>query len=876
LISLLTIHTTLAEEPPAIVLSPLVERYLKDDLLTDEQRREAMIFHGQWDKLTQPSPSEELRLSVLRYKIDPATIDPFDDLLRKQPGHQASPQDLANLAEAHRLAGRPDRWILTYDDHAVKFSVLDRLHLAQVYEDLGQYDKAVEQLAPMREQLLKNADAFTTAEDLTAAAQAVVMLARLEGRPADDFHLANTLLSKAHEEADPLYWPAYVAEAHLLFSKGNPREAMDAIGTALSLNPKSSEAWYLLGMMRARFFDFDTANNAVTELRSINPEHPLADVLTVEIALRQKDIETAQKTIGPALERYPTHRNLLALSAAIQALAYDGQAMKSALERFTELAPGNPLAEFEVGQAYADARQYALAEPHLLSAIGMLPGWSEPQLTLGELYMQWGKIDKAAERLQIASSLDPFHKEITNLQVIVGDMLGYETVEGEGITVRFLPGIDRVLARDIAKQLGDMARVLNARLRHDPPVTTQIDIMPDDQHFAVRLTGMPEIWTIAACTGDVIAMTPPRPGPKRSYGAYNWLNVLGHEYVHVVNLSQTNNRVAHWFTEGCAVHLESTGRTWSTYTMLAEHYNDGTLFDYDDINWGFIRPTEPYHRALAYAQASWLIDYIEQQFGWDKVLAMLEHYQRGVGEHQTIHEVFGTEVGPFMEGFNRWAGEQIKAWGMSSYGVKPEDEEVMRLLSTEKLTDLKAEELDQAIAKHPNEPELLKLRARWVLASGDDQASLAAIKLYQKSRPVDPWADRELARLALKLGEADTAVASLLTLDRIEGDAPEYAVELSRVYRGRKQYDRALYFAERALLREPYNATYRETAATIAVQKEDLERAAFHVESLELLEPTREAHPRRLAVIYQRLGRAQDAEAAKNRADAIKLQAEGR
>ena len=62
---------------------------------------------------------------------------------------------------------------------------------------------------------------------------------------------------------------------------------------------------------------------------------------------------------------------------------------------------------------------------------------------------------------------------------------------------------------------------------------------------------------------------------------------------------------------------------------------------------------------------------------------------------------------------------------------------------------------------------------------------------------VDPWADRQLARLALEAGDADVAIASLQTLDRVEGDVPEYAVELSRVYRGRKDYASALAYAER-------------------------------------------------------------------------------
>ena len=871
-------------EQLTIELSPLVTRLLEDDLLTETQRREAMIFHGQWEQMDDKDNFDAIdlfELNVARHDVsrlkgherdlehlflklikdgfdfDMDAGERFDDLLFA-------------ISTLHFNNGQPQfaNFAPNDFDHPVD-SPRWRLLFAQAYEDLGQYPQAIEQLAGIREQAQTEINAFKTGEDLTAAAEAVIMLARLEGRPAADFHLANQLLSKAHEEVDPLYWPAYVAEAELLMSKGNPQQAIEAVLHALSLNPKSSEAWYLFGAMQTRFFNFDAANQAVKKLREINNEHPLADALAVQVALRQKDMTAATETIDAALERYPTHRLLLSLNAAVQALLYDDGATQQALATFAELAPNNPLAEFWVGQALTDARQYALAEPHLKAAIKMLPGWSEPQLAFGELYMQWGKLDEAAAQLQTASSLDPFHKAITNQLTLSKEMLGYATIETDQFVVRYLPGVDEVLARDVALHMGEMVDQFIERFQHDPPALTQVDLMPDDQHFAVRITGMPDIWTIAACTGDVIAMTPPRPGPKRAYGVYNWLNVMGHEYAHVVNLSQTNNRVPHWFTEGCAVRMETTGRLWTQYTLLARMYNTDGLFTYDELNWGFIRPTEEHHRPLAYAQSAWIKQYIEEEHGWDKALAMLDAYERGVGEHETIQAVFGFDHDELMRRFHAWAGGQVQAWGLATYGVEPEDETVKGLLATEDLTSIDIAELDRAINDHPGEPALLRLKAQVALAADDDPAAVLALKAYQQARPVDPWADRELARIALGSGDAETAIASLLTLDRLEGDAPEYAVELARVYRGRKDYDRALHFAERALLREPYNATYRESAATIALQNKDLDRAVFHVESLELLEPERAIHPKRLAVIYQRLGREDDALAAQERAKSL-------
>ncbi|MEM9109247.1 MAG: tetratricopeptide repeat protein [Planctomycetota bacterium] len=874
-VSLCFAHISDAQEQPAVELSPMVTQLLEDDLLTDEQRREAMIFHGQWEQLEEPTPHESLLLFALQQKAIPAkgrgAFEPFVDCVFTGPIDLTPEVDLL-LAKIALQDGSTGLVTFSLGKQLQEHGrPLSRLLLAHAFEDEGAYQKAKEQLHPIREQAQQGADALITAEDLTAAAEAMLMLARLEGRPAADFHLANTLLSKARDEVDPLYWPAYVAEAELLMAKGNPREAMEAVSQALSLNPKSSEAWYLFGSMRCRFFDFEAANRAVKELHAINEEHPLADVLAIEIALRQKDVARAQEVIGPALERYPSHRKLLAMNAAVQAMTYDVGAMDGAVARFAELAPGNPLAEFMIGRSMSDARQYKIAEGHLQTVIEMMPGWSEPQLTLGEVYVQWGKLEKAAEQLQTASSLDPFHKGINNQLMLVQEMLGYAVIKSDQFLVRYLPGVDEVLARDVALHMGEMVDQFIERFQHDPPAITQVDLMPDDQHFAVRITGMPSIWTIAACTGDVIAMTPPRPGPKRAYGPYNWLNVMGHEYAHVVNLSQTDNRVPHWFTEGCAVNMETTGRLWSQYELLADCYNTGRLFEYDEINWGFIRPTEPYHRPLAYAQSAWIKEYIETVFGWDKAIAMLNLYQQGVGEHETIKQVFGIEVEEFMAGFMAWAGDQVEAWGMTTHGTKPEDVVLAALLSNEGIANADIETLTKASQDHPDRPELLKYLTEKVLLIENKELAFEIIKQYQEKRPVDPWADRQLARLALEAGDSETAIAALKNLDKIEGNTPEYAVELARVYRSRKDYDNALHYAERALLREPYNAIYRETAATIAIQQKDLERAAFHVESLAILEPDRIIHQKRLAAIYTKLGDAEKADTVHERIKLLDL-----
>ena len=853
---------------PGDELAPAVQRMLDDDLLTDTQRRELMIFHGQWEELGELSPQEDLWLAVLQYRAGDSNRERVEQRMSELEWFGGP--DIYRIFKLRHQAGITDFASGPEDRFPPRLPVSVVLH-ARSFIDTGRYNVATRLLEPLRERARTEPDKLFHAESFTAAAEAVVMLARLEGRPAADFHLANQLLSRARE-TDPLYWPAYVAEARLLFEHGNPSQAIEAVSQALALNPKSSDAWYLLGTMMTRFFNFDAANRALEKLYDINPHHPLGDALAVQIALRQKDVPAARLAVDRGLERYPEHRLLLALDAATHAMGYDNDATADALANFDTLAPGNPLGLFHVGRALADARQYALAEPFLAEAIRRQPGWSQPQLELGQLYMQWGDLERAAAQLQTAATLDPFHKDITNTLQLAQEMLGYATIETDRFTIRYRAGIDEVLARDMARRLGEMADLFAERFGHTPEAKTQVDLMPDDEHFAVRVTGMPDIWTIAACTGDVIAMTPPRAGPKRAFGTFDWLNVMRHEYTHTVNLGQTHNRVPHWFTEGCAVNMETTGRRWSQYQLLAECYNNDKLFAFDELNWGFIRPTEDYHRSLAYAQSAWMMEYIEEVFGWDQAVALLAHFGEGAGDHEAMLEVFGMPVDDLMAGFLEWAGTQVEAWGMSDYGnpaaAEPRLAQLLEWLSVRELDD---PELAALLDAYRERPDVLRAVAARAVNGEDTGAALAALNAYRDARPADPWTHRQLTRLAIMDGRAEDAIASMAYLDKVEGDAPEYAVELARVYRVSGDFEKALYFAERAVLREPYNPTFREQAATAAIQAGGWELGAFHIEALALLEPGRSIHQKRLSAVYRRLGRDEDAAAAQERADSLEL-----
>lgn len=830
---------------PEIEPSPLVDRLLDDALTTDAQRQRLRVFHGRWDDLDEAALPVALRaeLALLRgqYWAEVWQSEEVPKLLRARAAVRRY-----DRAEALRLLDDPAG--------AAETGTLAQVLYLRGWMQLrdGRQAEAIESLAPLRE-LLRRVRLNDPAE-LTATARGLALLARMQGTPAQDHHTAMSLLAKARE-LDPLHWPAMVAEGELLASKGNREEAAQALTQALSLNPRSAHAWFGLGRMSAMTFNFDAAGDAQRRLEQIDAAHPLASRLRLLTLIRQKDTDAATQLVREleAEDRFNHHADLHALFAAVDGLAYRRAEMRERLETLDRQSGGDgagrAMPYFLVGEALSFARQYDIAEEMLLEAVAREPNWAEPRVALGLLLMQAGDLPGARKALRHAERLDPFHIRAANQLRLVEELVDeYTTIETEQFIIRYKPGVDEVLARDMAAELDAMHREVADAFEHNPAVKTQIDLMPDTERFAVRITGLPDIWTIAAATGDVIALTPPRVGQKQ-HGSFDWPVVLRHEYVHTVTLGRTANRIPHWYTEACAVWQEPNPRSFARCRLLAHAWQHDELFELHEIDWGFIRPEQPRDRSLAYAQAEWMLEYILETHGHDAMIELMDRHAAGVPNVRAMEEVTGQSVDEFFSAFKAWAGGRVEQWGLGTSGIEPKVREVEAITDAAK----RASRIEELLAEHPEDAGVLKLAAEHFLKLDATDRARTLLKRYAQAVPVDPWPHEQLLRLADERGQStgEEAATALAFLDQRELDHGRWAIALARIEQSRGELEKAQHLAMRALHREPYNATYREFAATVAMQRKDYDTATRHLSAMPLLEPDEPIHQRRLDALQR-------------------------
>jgi tetratricopeptide (TPR) repeat protein len=834
------------EPAPAPARAPSVERMLEGNLLTEDQKRDARLRFGAWTKGDLHDPAARARVALV-------TGDPAHDSL-------ASPEaDILDRAEGAAQRGDLDQALELLAGQSSTRAVRLR---AEALERLGRFDDADAALEPLIARMASRS--IDDADELAEGVRALMVRNRLRGpgragQAGADFEALMGLLGRAKNDLDRLSWYARLVEAEVLLDKDNPEDASAALAEVLALNPRCARAWRLLGDMAVASFDFDRAESIALRLDELAEQGPDASALRARAALRRRDSGLAAQLLDAALERYPRHRELLALQAATAAVRFDADRAAALLDAFDALnGADSPEALLAVGAALSEARQYADAADHLERAAARQPTLARPWIELGLLEMQSGRDVRARDALTKAIALDPFNVRARNSLALVEEIAAYAEIESEHFIVRYKPGIDAVLAAEMPAVLEAFYADITgpAMFDHKPATRTVIEVMPDHASFAVRITGMPQIHTMAAATGPVIAMETPRSGPGHRAGPYDWARTVRHEFIHTVTLSRTNNRIPHWFTEAAAVWGENGPIPTDWWVLLSRAYQADELFDMDTISLRFVRPLKPTDRTQAYAQGHWMYKYMVERYGVRAPLELMDLYAEGRSEREAMVAVLKTEPEQFFEDFKAWARAELVAVGM----LLPEGVPTAPALLNGDPSEATLEDVQTALAEHPDHPDLLQLAVQLTLRAtgGEPTPEIAGLlDRYARARPVDPLPRRLLAKLALAgaMDDApDRAIEHLEFLDAHEMRSPAYALALAERYALAGRMDDAWAKARRATLIAPFDAPTREQAARIALLRGDLTGAERELVALTELEPDRDLHKRRLEALRAKTG----------------------
>lgn len=654
-------------------------------------------------------------------------------------------------------------------------------------------------------------------EDLYYIGQAAAQYARWT-RNSSQFQFLVGELYPSVLKQDEGFWPAELAMSQLYAEKYNMALAAAHLNRAIALNANSADVLAHKASIELDSYQVDAALRTAEQALSINPRHVVAKRIHGQAKLTDFRPEQAVTILQEALSLNPTDQTTQGYLAAAM-LAADGEAEINA-ESGDPTQFGQILMEAEAqhknpGEFYAAlgegcdvVRKYPDAVKYLQLAREKMPQLINIHGDLGMVMMRMGEEVAAKEVLDEAFEVDPFNVRVKNTLEVLDVLSQYETIETEHYVLRFDPSKDRLLAVYMSRFLEEevFPRVCQG-LGYTPEQKTLIEIFNDAKNtkghgwFSARMVGLPYIGTVGACAGKMIAMA----SPDSIAEPYNWAHVIRHEFVHVVNLQQTNFNIPHWFTEALAVSYESEQRPPDWNQVLARRLAEDNVFNLDNINYGFIRPKDQDDWTMAYCQAYYYSRFILQEFGDDALQRMLAAYR----DYQTTDEIlqneFQVDKQDFEKRYLEFLRQQVEGITLASTDQRPfselyqaaqnnpEDADAQAELAyvyfqRKALPDarkyaLKAAEVDET------QPLAQYVLGRLFLTIGDTQKGLEKIEAAAEGKRFERNSVALLAGLRVKQGKIDDALKYYQLGAKNEPGTLDWQESILRIYLLKKDDD---------------------------------------------------------------------------------------
>jgi tetratricopeptide (TPR) repeat protein len=717
--------------------------------------------------------------------------------------------------------------------------------LAQLHRDRGDFKKAGEELVWFVRIYVKRQDEnrdITDTDELMLVGLAELERARWDRRLVEQFSFVLkeifTPLAKTHKH----YWRAEYETGRLFLEKYNHAKAIIAFNKALAVNPRAAEVLVSKGTAALQRYEVADAEFLAEQALKINPHLTAALRLQADVYLAAGGFTEALQVLDKARAVNPREETTLARSAACHLLLGKDQEFQAIVKDVLKHNPKAGLFYAELAERLDERKRYPEAEKFYKQALKLRPHLTGPRNQLGLLYMRLGQEDDARIVLEEATKLDPFNIRVVNTLKVLDHLDDYATLKTEHFLIRHDPKHDKVLAAFMARYLEKMYGELAELFQYRPEGPILFEVFNKHEMFSGRVLALPDLHTIGACTGRMVAICSPRDKSGVIAKPFNWARVLRHELVHVFNLEQTGFKVPHWFTEGLAVSEENLPMPPQWYQLLRQRVASGELMNLDNIHLGFIRPISAEEWQLAYLQSYQYVQYLKATQGVKVIGELLKAYADGLDNAAVLARCCKVSKADFEKGYRQHLEEVVRKFA----GKVPE-----KVLSFK--------ELQTALAKDPSNPNLNAQLAERFLLLGDTKEAKKLAETATAKQPNHPLASYVLAKLLIP---SEPAKAIALLHAAIDTAAPEPKVLrlLGRMHFEGKEYQAAAQVFEQGRKAQPYESAWLVELFKIYQQNNDTAKLIGVLIDLAPMEADNLDVRRTLAKLLTDAGRHADAE----------------
>ncbi len=574
----------------------------------------------------------------------------------------------------------------------------------------------------------------------------------------------------------------------VFFQRHQPGDAVINYRKALEIDP----AWVpaMLGLARALVDEApDEADAAMTAAQKLAPNHPDLWLLAAEIQIQREDKTAATESLDKLAAARPGTQEEAALRAVLAYAAGDRAAMDAALARVAAVDPRSALGYRRLGEEAARNYRFDEAAEFARKATGLDADDPDAHFDLGLYLMRTGEEAGARVALERSWTLDKSAPLTKNMLFVLDQVDGFETVSSGDLVLKFDKAEAAVL-KTYAVPLADEAmKTFATRYGFTPQGPIVVEVFKVHDQFAMRTMGLPGlVGALGACFGRVVAMDSPSARPP---GEFSWQATLWHELAHVYTLQLSKYRVPRWLTEGISVFEEHRREpAWGRELTLefANALSKGKTFGVKKLPDAF---KDPHSLALAYFEASLLVEHLVELNGDAGLRTLLVAYADGAKDPEAFAKAFGRSVDDVEASFKTFVDEH---YGALARAMADPPAKVAA-------DDLPA--LRQRAAQAPGNFMSQEALGVALIKAGEDKAAVAPLERAAALAPQASGFDSPHALLALlaeRAGDLDRArheLRQLLTYDHVNvvaarrlaalsGDAPaaaddrDYALRLDR------------------------------------------------------------------------------------------------
>lgn len=675
--------------------------------------------------------------------------------------------------------------------------------------------------------------------------------ARWNNIPKQFSVVLNTVIADALA-ADPDFWPAEVLAGQMLLEKFNRPEANKAFDKALAINPKAADALAGKGQGALQRFELTEAEGYADQALKVNPKHPDALRVKAEVYLIAGDWATAEKHLAAAKAVNPRDATTLGRLAAcylLQRRMPEFEATVKAAEGF-DRKPA--VFYFELADCLENRKRYTQAEGFYQKATALRPNMAGPRAGLGMLYLRLGREKEGRALLAKAFDADPFNVRVANSIKVMNHLDKYETLTTPHYELRYDPALDKVLAEFLAETLEETHAELKRQFGYEPPGRVLIEVFSTHEMFSGRTVGLPDLHTIGACTGNVVAMASPKAkGVKKPF---HWGRVIRHELTHIFNLLQTDYLVPHWLTEGLAVRNEQMARPPGWITTLRDRLAANDLFTLDTVMLGFVRPKGPAEWTLAYCQSQLYVEYLTKTYGEECIGKLLVAYKAGKDTDAALQEACGVSQAVVEKGYKAYVAEVVKPYKkraadgppqsfeelQKAHEADPGDPDLAAKMADQLFRRGRAAEArvlaDAALEKKPGHPLAAVVKARLLAAAGETDGAQGVLEAALAAYPDEPKLLLAAARLATDAKEYKAAAKHLEHGRKVAPLDGDWLEQLARVYKATEETDKLISVLKELIAQDPDELDGRVRLARVSLEAnkpeeaEKFARDALHID----------------------------------------------